>query len=124
MDALFNKTMNMLAGMLDYRTKRHKIIVSNITNMDASEFKPSDISFKNEFGKVNTVVMTTTAPGHIAGRKDTVKSVDYEIRTSEEKANIDTEMSNLAENHLMYNTTVEMLARKFKGLQTVLKETK
>jgi len=124
MDALFNKTMNMLAGMLDYRTKRHKIIVSNITNMDATEFKPSDISFKNEFGKANTMVMTATAPGHIAGRKDTVKSIDYEIKTSEEKANIDTEMSNLAENHLMYNMSVEMLARKFKGLNTVLKETK
>ena len=68
MDALFNKTMNMLSGMLDYRTKRHKIIVSNITNMDAFDFKPSDISFKNEFVKADTLVMTTTAPGHIARR--------------------------------------------------------
>jgi len=124
MDALFNKTMNMLSGMLDYRTKRHKIIVSNITNMDAFDFKPSDISFKNEFVKADTLVMTTTAPGHIARRKDTVNSADYEIKTSEEKANIDTEMANLAENHLMYNTTVEMLARKFRGINTVLKETK
>jgi flagellar basal-body rod protein FlgB len=92
--------------------------------MDASDFKPSDISFKNELGKANAVVMTTTAPGHIPGRRDSAKSADYEITTSEETANIDTEMTNLAENHLMYNMSVELLARKFKGLNTVLKETK
>jgi flagellar basal body rod protein FlgB len=33
-------------------------------------------------------------------------------------------MVNLAENHLMYNTAVELLARKFKSLNTVLKEVK
>ncbi len=38
--------------------------------------------------------------------------------------NIDTEMMNVSENNLMYNLTVELLARKFSGLDTVLKETK
>jgi flagellar basal-body rod protein FlgB len=124
MDALFNKTMNMLAGMLSYRDKRHTVIVSNITNMDTSGFKPSDVSFKNEFGKSDALVMKTTSSKHIMSRNDAANSIDYEIKTSEETAKIDTEMANLAENNLMYNTTIEMLARKFKGLETVLKETK
>jgi len=124
MDALFNKTMNMLSGMLSYRSKRHNVIVSNISNMDTAGFKPSDVSFKNEFGKADALVMKTTAPGHIMSRNDSADSVDYEIKASEEKAKLDTEMANLAENNLMYNTTVEMLARKFRGLETVLKETK
>ena len=68
--------------------------------------------------------MTTTVPGHI-GRKDNKNSpVSFEMKTSEEKVKIDTEMANLAENHLMYNTTIDMLARKFRGINTVLKETK
>lgn len=124
MSGLFNKTINMLSGMLDYRTKRHEIIVSNVANIDTDNFKPSDLSFKNEFGKANKVVMKTTDPGHIPHRKDSAGSVDYDIKKSEEKVNVDTEMANLAENHLMYNATVEMLARKFKGLETVLKEAK
>jgi flagellar basal-body rod protein FlgB len=37
---------------------------------------------------------------------------------------IDTEMVNLSENQLMYNMTVDMLSRKFRGINTVLKETK
>ena len=124
MDIIFNKTIDLLSGMLDYRSKRHKIIVSNIANIDTENFKPSDISFKNELGRTNSIQMKTTAPGHI-GRKDNKNSpVSFEMKTSEEKVKIDTEMANLAENHLMYNTTIDMLARKFRGINTVLKETK
>jgi flagellar basal-body rod protein FlgB len=110
--------------MLDYRSKRHKIVVSNIANIDTEDFKPSDISFKTEFGKTRSIQMTTTDPGHI-GRMDSKNGpVSFEVKTSEEKVKIDTEMVNLAENHLMYNMTVDIMARKFRGINTVLKETK
>jgi flagellar basal-body rod protein FlgB len=122
MDILFNKTMDLLSGMLDYRSKRHKIIISNIANIDTEDFKPSDISFKTEFGNSRSVTMSTTDTSHI-GRMDK-SPVSFEIQKSEEKVKIDTEMANLAENQLMYNMAVEMLARKFRGINTVLKETK
>jgi flagellar basal-body rod protein FlgB len=48
----------------------------------------------------------------------------YDIRESEEDVKLDTEMTSLAENHLMYNATVEVLSRKFKSLQATLRETK
>ena len=124
MDGLFSKTIDVLSGMLGYRTKRHEIIASNVANIDTDNFKPSDISFKDEFGKTNKLVMATTDPGHIPHRDSSNNSIDYEIKKSEDKVNIDTEMANLAENNLMYNATVQMLARKFKGLETVLKEAK
>ena len=124
MDILFDKTMDLLSGMLDYRSKRHKIIVSNIANIDSEDFKPSDISFKTEFGKTSSIQMTTTGPGHIGRMGSRNGPVSFEIKTSEEKVKIDTEMANLAENHLMYNMTVDILARKFRGINTVLKETK
>jgi flagellar basal-body rod protein FlgB len=124
MDILFNKTIDLLSGMLDYRSKRHKIIVSNIANIDTEDFKPSDITFKNEFGKASSIQMTTTVSGHISRKDNKSNPVSFEMKTSEEKVKIDTEMANLAENHLMYNMTVDMLARKFRGINTVLKETK
>ena len=122
MDILFNKTMNMLSGMLDHRSKRHKVIISNVANIDTEGFKPSDISFKQALGKANSIQMATTDPGHI-GRKGSVAG-PFEVITSEEKVKIDTEMANLAENQLMYNFTVDMLSRKFKGIKTVLTEAK
>lgn len=124
MDILFSKTMDLLSGMMDYRSKRHKIILSNIANIDTNDFKPSDISFKNEFGKISPIQMATTNPGHLGGKDQKSNHVSFEVKTSEEKVKIDTEMANLAENHLMYNMTVDMLARKFRGINTVLKETK
>jgi flagellar basal-body rod protein FlgB len=123
MDILFNKTMNLLSGMLDYRSKRHKIIISNIANIDTEGFKPSDISFKQVLGNTNAIQMATTAPGHI-GRKESVAGGPVEVITSDKSVKIDTEMANLAENQLMFNMTVDMLSRKFRGINTVLKETK
>lgn len=122
MDILFNKTMNQLSGVLDYRSARHKIIISNIANIDTEGFKPSDISFKQALGNVKAVSMATTDPGHI-GRKKSEAGAG-EVTTSEENVKIDKEMGNLAENQLMYNMTVDMLSRKFRGINTVLKETK
>lgn len=124
MDILFNKTMDLLSGMLDYRSKRHKIILSNIANIDTENFKPSDISFKSELGRTSSIQLATTDPGHIGWKNSKNSPVSFEIQTSEEKVKIDTEMANLAENHLMYNMTVDMLTRKFRGINTVLKETK
>jgi flagellar basal-body rod protein FlgB len=122
MDILFGKTMNLLSGMLDYRSTRHKVILSNVANIDTEGFKPSDVTFKQILGKTNTLEMSTTDPRHIGAKGKNNGSI--EVTTSEEKVNIDTEMVNLAENHLMYNMTVDLLSRKFKGLNTVLKEGK
>jgi len=41
-----------------------------------------------------------------------------------EKVDLDKEMAKLAENNLMYNLTVEFLSRKFRSLNTVLRDTK
>jgi flagellar basal-body rod protein FlgB len=122
MDILFDKTMNLLSGMLNFRATRHKTIISNIANIDTEGFKPSDISFKQILGETNSIQMATTDPGHIGRREHGVFPV--EMTTSEEKVMIDKEMANLAENQLMYNMTVDMLSRKFKAINTVLKEVK
>lgn len=123
MDALFDKTINLLSNRLDYRSKRHTVVASNIANIDTPGYKPSDVTFKDEFNKAGQLAIKTTHAKHIPPQ-NTNDSVNYEVTTSEENVNVDTEMANLAENNLMYNTTVEMLARKLRGLNTVLKETK
>lgn len=124
MDALFNKTVNLLSGMLDYRAKRHRVIASNVANLDTPGFKPSELSFKAELNRAEPLRTTQTHAGHIPLRRNAPDAGRYELTVSDRNVQLDKEMANLAENHLMYNTTVEMLARKFRGLHTVLKETK
>jgi flagellar basal-body rod protein FlgB len=124
MNILFNKTVNMLTGMLDYRSKRHPVILSNVANVDTAGYKPSDLTFRNELSRTQQIEMTATDPVHISKKNKKPGAVPFEMKTSDENVKLDTEMANLAENHLMFNTTVEMLARKFRGINTVLKETK
>lgn len=112
--------------MLNYRAKRHQIIVSNIANLDVPGWTPSDLALKNgnETGITTRIDTLVTHPRHITTVRSTDDPlVDYELTTAEE-ATLDTHMANLAGNQLLYNATIEMLARKFRQLNNVLKEVK
>ena len=128
MPPLFNKTFDVLSNMLAYRSKRHQVILSNVTNIDTPDFKAADLTFRKDLRDAivskNKVQMLKTQDRHLAPEKKDNDPGNYEVRETEEAVKIDSEMVNLSENHLMYNTTVEMLARKFRTLQTALKETR
>lgn len=127
--SLFNKTVDILSGMLNYREKRHQVILSNIANLDVPDYQATDLVMKNAgAGGKNTppsVRIKTTHSRHLTPKRISMESVgDSELTIREDKGSLDKEMATLSENHLMYNATIEMLARKFRGLNTVLKETK
>jgi len=126
MNGLFGKTIDLLSNMLDFRAERHKVISSNIANLDTPGYKPSSLDFKGNLDEImnknESLEITTTNPRHIKSGGE--KGGDFQVSQSGEKVEIDKEMAELAENNIMYNLDVEMLARKFRGLNTVLKETK
>ena len=125
MEALFDKTYKMLSSMLDYRSARQKVISSNVANIDTPDFKPKDLKFPEALKSAldsSSVDLSRTHPQHIpVGKPDSAKFTTIETG---EKTSLDMEMMNVAENNLNYNLTVELLARKFKGIQNVLKETR
>lgn len=127
MQALFGKTYQVLASMLDYRAARQKVITSNVANIDTSDYKPKDLKFpeqlKSAMGKEQTGLVRTD-PRHLSAGGAGTGVDNYTVTETSEKTNIDTEMMNISENNLMYNLTVELLARKFRGIQNVLRETK
>lgn len=122
---MFNRTFNLLSSMADFRSERHKLIVSNISNMDVADYESREMTFQKELGsavaKGRGIDMTKTDPRHIPGTSGTG---EYEVVATGERVKIDKEMGNLAENQLMYNLTIELLARKFRGLKSVLTEAK
>ena len=124
MDILFNKTIEMLSVILDFRSERNKVIASNIANIDTPGYKPKELVFKKQLEDFidngTEVTMTKTDKRHLSKQS----SHSFEVINSEEAVKIDNEMEKLAENHLMYNLTVELMARKFKGLDSVLREAK
>ncbi len=123
---MFNRTFNLLSTMADFRSQRHKVIVSNISNMDVADYQSKEMTFKNQLVNATAngrrVDMAKTDPRHIAGASGSGNS--YDVVATGEKVKIDKEMGNLAENQLMYNLTIELLARKFRSLKNVLTEAK
>lgn len=124
MDILFSKTIEMLSVILDFRSERNKVIASNIANIDTPGYKPKELVFKKQLEDFidngTEITMTKTDKRHLSEQS----SHTFEVINSEEAVKIDNEMEKLAENHLMYNLTVELMARKFKGLDSVLREAK
>lgn len=127
MNRLFSKTIDTLGSLLDFRSERHKVLASNIANIDTPGYQPKDVVFKDELqgflGDGLKVTPVTTNKAHI-GPSSRSGKIETEVVDSGDKVSLDKEMMNLAENHLMYNMTVELLARKFKGLISVLQEVK
>jgi len=126
MEPLFGKTFNLLSTMLDYRSERNKLITSNIANLDSPDYKTADYVFKEDLHRAmdKKVPLVRTNEKHFPNTKEEITGNDFKIVRSEEKADLDKEMANLAENHLMYNLSAELLARKFKGIKNVLSEAK
>jgi len=114
MDALFSKTMETLSLMLEYHSERHKAISSNIVNIDTPGYKPVDVTFDRE------LVAQIAAQKGRSGSGGTQNGI-FTITEEEGKVDIDKEMGKLAENHLMYNLSAELLARKFRGLKDVVR---
>jgi len=128
MDVLFGKNIEMLSNVLDFRAERHKVIASNIANIDTPNYRSKDIVFKEELknimGDGEGVTMTRTRKNHLSDLSISGNKSDFEVVESEERVDLDGEMAKMAENNLMYNLTVEFLSRKFRGLNTVLRDTK
>ena len=117
MKALFDKTMGRLTGFITYRSKKQDVLLSNITNIDTAGYKPSDLEFNSEM-KAATAKLARTDSRHLEPKKG---NGDFTVVEKNENVDLDKSMVSLAENQLMHNTAVEMMARKFTSLQTVLK---
>jgi flagellar basal-body rod protein FlgB len=124
MEKLFNQTINTLAGMVDVRARKHRVILSNVANIDTPGFKAAEVRFDNELLAAKDLRMAQTDAKHMTVKMDVPGSVSYDIRESSDQVKLDTEMASLSENQLLYNATVEILARKFRGIQATLRETK
>jgi len=128
MDLLSGKTERLLSALLDYRLERHKVIASNIANIDTPDYRAKDLVFAQELTTCmegdEGVDMATSNETHMSDQSIAGDTARYEVVDSGEVVNLEREMARLAENNLRYNLAVEMLARKFRGLKTVLTEAK
>jgi flagellar basal-body rod protein FlgB len=131
---LFGKTVTILEKVLDLRSLRHNLIVSNIANMDTPGYQASELAFGEELAKAlrtgENVTLKKTHPRHLPVREaylgnirpKVISSPPLVLRSDLNSVDIDKEMAKLAENTLMYNALAQILSRKFLGLKNAIQE--
>jgi len=126
----FGKTFYALEKAIGITQQRNAVITSNISNLDTPGYKSKDINFESELARAletnHKTDLARTDPRHISMQMNG----DQMIEPYEEQgewngynwANIDSEMTKLTENNLVYRTAVEALLRKMKLLKEVVRE--
>ena len=69
-------------------------------------------------------MMTKTDKRHLSKQSSHINEREFKVVNSGKTVKIDDEMGKLAENTLIYNLTLELMARKFKKLDSILREAK
>lgn len=136
-NSLFEGKINTMGGSLGLRLSRHNMASTNLANMDTPGFRAKHLEFEDVLAQHLTtgqgeLEATRTNEGHIPtkdpGRafvraNNSVKYSPYGWDENDDDIlDIDKEMTLLSKNQLIYNTTVQMLAKSFEGLKYAISE--
>lgn len=126
---LFAKTqVPKLEKYLDLSAKRHKLVSSNIANVSTPGYKSRDIDFQEEFNKAtqNTSRLAgeTTHRNHIPTgqhRNRPPEVNEAKVENGEiNSVDIDKEVSNMAQNELLFAVGTRLLQKNFEGLRKAI----
>ncbi|UFS72323.1 flagellar basal body rod protein FlgB [Geomonas sp. RF6] len=132
-NGIFGTTVDLLGKTLDLRVKQQEMISANLANGETPGYVPTTLSFegqlKNALQKGADVVVTN--PRHIplkkgAHRLAEVSGIVLETPSKSpgpdgNAVEMETEMSHLAENQIMYNASIQLLNKKFETLKLAIK---
>ena len=122
---MFGGSYSVLKSVLDRRAQRHRLLSSNIANIETPNYSGSDLAFKSrlrhyiESGK-KPVELTRTNVKHFPRGKPGFGPMSQVVDTGPVK--LDIEMAKLAENNLMYNALVQVLSKKYSGVRHAIIE--
>jgi len=136
-DDMFGGTVNLLAKTLDLRARNHSQLAGNIANAETPHYVAKSISFEKELKSAlkdsPAARPTSTAPNprHIPlkGMSSRVEDVEGTMEEAPasisgrdgNRVDIEREMGKLAENQILYNASIQILAKKFEGLKYAVK---
>ncbi|MDR2443196.1 MAG: flagellar basal body rod protein FlgB [Deltaproteobacteria bacterium] len=134
---LFDSQFGIMGGSLGLRLARHDFSSNNLANMETPGFRAKHLDFEkvlatNLPGSLNELSVRQTNAKHIPSQ-DPVKAFSRAARAinrspygwdenDDDILDIDKEMTLLTKNQLIYNTTVQMLAKEFDNLKYAIGE--
>jgi flagellar basal-body rod protein FlgB len=137
LDGLFSTTVELLGKNIDLRARHQNLIASNVANAETPNYVPKSLAFEDELqgalkggGKAAAVTNNRHLP--LKGAASRIQSVTGRVVETPAKTpgkdgnavEIENEMGRMMENQIMYSASVQILAKKFEGIKTALREGK
>lgn len=127
----FDKALGIHQHTLGIRTERAEVLASNMANVDTPNYKARDIDFKtalaqaksSQLGRQN---LALTNERHIAAGSQMSPEMKFRVPNQPDTGDgntvdIQTERSHYLQNALEYQSSVQFLSGKFKGITKALK---
>ena len=131
MRGLFDSTMTLIEQTLNLRNFRHKVISSNIANIETPGYRAREVRFEDELKKLGGDAagkgLVSTHPVHIGMNTSNSANPEVTFVTTEAEAldgnsvGVDAEMVKLSENTMMYSISAKLIKAKFRMLMTAIK---
>ncbi len=131
--SLFNHTISTLEKSLNLRSMRHRVLASNIANMDTPNYKAVELEvekeIRREHGSAPAVQLVRTHTNHIPVAPTPMENVklttadppQFSLRGDGNTVDVDKTMGQLAENTILYRTAAQLISNRLKGLRYVIK---
>lgn len=128
---LMGKTVGLLSHALGLRASNHSLISSNLSNIDTPGYRPQEVNFEEELKKAvgqGPLPLNRTQESHLPASPalSPTGEAPLSLESLEDgppgELDIDTEMSKMVRNNLLYEATAKMLSKKFEALRMVVDE--
>ena len=132
-NGLFRDTISLLERSLNLRSLQHRVLASNIANMDTPNYKAVELAVTEEMSRnedsTSGIQLVQTQPGHLPLKHNTADQVklkvakppEFSLRGDGNTVDLDRTMGRLAENTLLYKTAAQLITQKFNGLKKAIK---
>ncbi|MBI5849220.1 MAG: flagellar basal body rod protein FlgB [Nitrospirae bacterium] len=108
---------SILEKLIQATQVRHKVLSSNIANVDTPKYRAKDVDFKS-FLESENAGMKTTNPGHIStspvstGQPADLKAGGNLSWGDDNNVELDMEVAKMTENGLLYEAAARLLSKK------------
>lgn len=123
-------TIKQVENFLGFCVERHKVISRNIANIGTDNYIREEVSFANTLnGQLNSNLKTSSGKHIIPGKSSSQINNNFDVKRSDESealsgvnnVDIETEMSLLAENTLLYKFASRKVSSYYRTIQNVVK---
>lgn len=130
--ALSDPTTTLMERLMDLRMERHAVIASNIANAETPRYQATDLEFETTLKQALALnrlpAPVRTHPRHLPARWQEGMAINpspmYRKNSSigfdRNSVDLDTEMTQLTQNNLLYNATAQLLSRKFADIRAAI----